>query len=193
MLAVDLGDVRLRDIEWKYLRHGCHQKVIIVHEFAHAVKKLCALALGTADLGTGQLHAFFNVPDNSVLHLFASGFQQLSISEIEIPGAHDLENLVRIAQVRISLHDRAPQFFEHRAMRFEYAGDFSVDRQSAEITTPRYADVLAVPFQRLRKQRCRLFDGDGRTRVGPGDSRHHQRDIANGAPHRPLYCQRKPR
>src|SRR5262245_46534067 len=64
--AVDLAHVPLVDVERRDLAYRADEKFVALHELAHAMIQLGALAFGPAELRSGKLATCFDVPDHGV-------------------------------------------------------------------------------------------------------------------------------
>src|SRR5262249_26176029 len=85
--ALNLGHVRLLDVERRDLRHRQHEELVLLEKRAHAVKELGPPGLGPADLRTREPRSLLDFSDQRVLVERPVFLQPLAVLQLRAPGA----------------------------------------------------------------------------------------------------------
>ena len=111
--AVDLGDVRLVDVERRHLHRRQHEELVALHELPHAVIELGALRLRPRDLGRASAARRDRSPRGSCPSPDRDAPAMRGATPVRNASARSgLEDRVEVGEVRLRLLDDAAERFE---------------------------------------------------------------------------------
>ena len=109
------------------------------------------------------------------------GVELGAMTDLEAPGAEDLEDLVGAAQVRLRLDQLDAEIGEDAALGLEDGGGAGIDRQPAQVAAPGDARAAEIARQRPAEDLAGVVQAEREAEIRPGHDAHQQGDVADGA------------
>ena len=149
-MTVAFGEIALLDRKGGNDRRGAKQQIIGLEEVERALEHGAALRFRRGDLGTGEIQALLDIPDDFGFELVAMIFEQRLHAGCEGQRAQHLETLMCFAEIGMRLFDDDAFGLEPLRRLHNKIGDFRIDRRDAEIAAHRHAFRLRLPCAAAR-------------------------------------------